>query len=849
MSELSANDKSHDWNRLQRALMVEADRGFNNLEGHQQRFSEFLQSQLSSPPAPLSKDKQGVWRSLATDYGRYGEMSFAARQYLVAETRKTIYDAQKTLERLNSYAAPVANGPAAAEKRERSRAKPAASGKVAKSAPAAATAKTAPLSSKTPPLEQPVTYLKGVGPKNAERLAKLGIFTALDLLHYYPRDHINYAQQVSIRELQPGETVTLVGTLTRSSCFSSPKNPNLTIQELVLKDGTGQIRITKFWPGKRFRSPAWQQGQKRRYPTGSVVAASGLVKKNKYGITLDNPDLEVLEGPDGDPASLTVGRIVPVYPLTEGVGAALVRRAVAAVIPAAIDLQDPVPAAVREQFGLVELPVAIAHIHFPKDEAVLQEARHRLVFDEFFYLQLGLLRRRQERRQQETSVILPPTGALIEQFYENLPFDFTSAQQRVVNEILADLQEPTPMNRLVQGDVGSGKTVVAVVAILAAIQAGYQAALMAPTEVLAEQHYRQLVSWFNALNLPVELLTGSTRTVKRRQLLGELVTGELPLLVGTHALIEDPVQFQRLGLVAIDEQHRFGVQQRARLQRKGDNPHVLTLTATPIPRTLALTLHGDLEVSQIDELPPGRKAIQTTLLRGRDRTHAYDLIRREIAQGRQIYIVLPLVEESEKLDLRSAIDEHQRLQEVIFPEFQVGLLHGRMTSAEKDAAIGEFREAQTQILVSTTVVEVGVDVPNATVMLIEHAERFGLSQLHQLRGRVGRGAAQSFCLLMSSTRNDIALQRLKVLEESQDGFFISEMDMRFRGPGEVLGNRQSGLPDFALASLVADQDALSIARQAAEALINEDSELAQFPLLQKELQRRYEKLMGGAILT
>ncbi|MEM6839352.1 MAG: DNA helicase RecG, partial [Cyanobacteria bacterium P01_C01_bin.120] len=275
MSELSANDKSHDWNRLQRALMVEADRGFNNLEGHQQRFSEFLQSQLSSPPAPLSKDKQGVWRSLATDYGRYGEMSFAARQYLVAETRKTIYDAQKTLERLNSYAAPVADGPAAAAKRERSKARSTASGKVAKSAPAAATAKTALLSSKTPPLEQPVTYLKGVGPKNAERLAKLGIFTALDLLHYYPRDHINYAQQVSIRELQPGETVTLVGTLTRSSCFSSPKNPNLTIQELVLKDGTGQIRITKFWPGKRFRSPAWQQGQKRRYPTGSVVAASG----------------------------------------------------------------------------------------------------------------------------------------------------------------------------------------------------------------------------------------------------------------------------------------------------------------------------------------------------------------------------------------------------------------------------------------------------------------------------------------------------------------------------------------------------------------------------------------------
>jgi len=825
--------------------MVEADRGFNDLEGHQQRFSEFLQGVLSSPPEPLPEDKQGVWRSLAADYGRYGEMSFAARQYLVAETRKTIYETQKTLESAQLAARKVAPAPAAAKS-------PTGNGRGAnpgQTSVAASGSSTATFQGKTPPLEQPVTYLKGVGPKNAERLAKLGIFTALDLLHYYPRDYINYAQQVAIRELQPGETVTLVGTVTRSTCFSSPKNPNLTIQELVLKDPTGQLRITKFWPGKRFRNVGWQQGQKRKYPSGAIVAASGLVKKNKYGITLDNPDLEVLDGPDGDPESLTVGRIVPVYPLTEGVGATLVRRAVASALPAALELVDPLPATMRQELGLVELPVAIAHIHFPKDDESLQEARHRLVFDEFFYLQLGLLQRRQERRQQATSVILPPTGALIDQFYENLPFAFTGAQQRVVNEILTDIQQPTPMNRLVQGDVGSGKTVVAVVAILAAIQAGYQAALMAPTEVLAEQHYRKLVGWFNALNLPVELLTGSTRTAKRRQIHGELATGELPLLVGTHALIEDPVQFQRLGLVAIDEQHRFGVHQRARLQRKGDNPHVLTLTATPIPRTLALTLHGDLEVSQIDELPPGRKAIQTTLLRGRDRNHAYDLIRREIAQGRQIYIVLPLVEESEKLDLRSAIDEHQRLQEVIFPEFKVGLLHGRMTSAEKDEAITQFRDGHTHILVSTTVVEVGVDVPNATVMLIEHAERFGLSQLHQLRGRVGRGAAQSFCLLMSSTRNDLALQRLKVLEDSQDGFFISEMDMRFRGPGQVLGTRQSGLPDFALASLVADQDALAIARQAAESLINEDAELTQHPTLRQELQRRYEKLMGGAILT
>lgn len=453
------------------------------------------------------------------------------------------------------------------------------------------------------------------------------------------------------------------------------------------------------------------------------------------------------------------------------------------------------------------------------------------------------------QRQEQTTAILAPTGKLIDNFYQVLPFTFTDAQQRVVNDILNDLQKPAPMNRLVQGDVGSGKTVVAVVAILAAIQSGFQAALMAPTEVLAEQHYRKLVSWFNLLHLPVELLTGSTRTAKRKQIHADLETGALPLLVGTHALIEDPVKFQRLGLVVIDEQHRFGVQQRARLQQKGDHPHVLTMTATPIPRTLALTMHGDLDVSQIDELPPGRKAIQTTVLGGGDRSHAYDLIRREIAQSRQVYIVLPLVEESEKLDLRSAIDEHQHLQEAIFPDFQVGLLHGRMTSAEKDEAINQFRENQSQILVSTTVVEVGVDVPNATVMLIEHAERFGLSQLHQLRGRVGRGAAQSFCLLMSSSKNETARQRLKVLEQSQDGFFISEMDMRFRGPGEVLGTRQSGLPDFALASLVEDQQVLELAREAAEKVIEKDPTLDRWSLMKAELTYRYRRLMGGAILT
>ncbi len=840
--------------RLKKALSYEADRDFNNSMGKEFRFDEFLHQSLQTPPSLLPHDEQRRWGDLAPQYTSYDVMSFAQRRHLVAETRRLLYDSQRCLESAahskaqaqSSSLKPSASGSKTASSVAESPSKP------QPSLPAPATPKTMPLDArlKAHPidLDKTITYLPGIGPKNAQRLEKLGLYTVRDVLFYYPRDHLDYARQVSICDLEPGETVTIVATVKRCSCFGSSRK-RLTIFELTLRDRTGQIKITRFDPRKQAQNRGWQEHWKRQYPTGAVVAASGLVKKSKYGLTLDDPQMEVIDHVGSSIDSMKVGRVVPVYPLTEGVAADLVRRAVVAALPAAVDLEDSVPEEIRQSFQLIGIHEAIAHIHFPPDSESLDASRRRLVFDEFFFLQMGLLRRRQQQQQQQTSIVLTPTGELVQTFHQNLPFDLTGAQQRVVNEILADLQTAIPMNRLVQGDVGSGKTVVAVIAILSAIQAGYQAAFMAPTEVLAEQHYRKLVEWFNQLHLTVELLTGSTRAAKRRQLLQELETGELPLLVGTHALIEDPVQFQQLGLVVIDEQHRFGVKQRARLQQKGDNPHVLTMTATPIPRTLALTLHGDLDVSQIDELPPGRKPIQTTVLAGRDRTHAYDLIRREIAQGRQVYVVLPLVEESEKLDLRSAIDEYHRLQETVFPEFQVGLLHGRMSSVDKDEAIERFRVNTTQILVSTTVVEVGVDVPNATVMLIEHADRFGLSQLHQLRGRVGRGGDQAFCLLMSSSKSETSRQRLHVLEQSQDGFFISEMDLRFRGPGEVLGRKQSGLPDFALARLVEDQDVLNLAREAAEQVFQKDPSLERWPQLKNELNYRYARLMGGAILT
>ncbi|MGG6267982.1 ATP-dependent DNA helicase RecG [Leptolyngbya sp. AN03gr2] len=822
--------------RLQKALSVEADRGFNDLEGNQFRFSEFLHLSLSDSSTELPKVEREKCQAIANQYSKYSELEFAQRQHLVAETRRFLYQVKKFEEK----AASVKEKPAEKSVKE----KPASTRKIA----------AAPAVPETPardiPLIQAITYLPGIGPKSAEKLAKLGLYYVRDMLYYYPRDYIDYARQVNIRDLKPGETVTIVATIKNCNCFTSPRNSKLTILELTIQDSSGQMKITRFYMGSRFASRGWQEQQKRLYPKGASIAASGLIKETKFGgVSLEDPDIEVLDQEGESLNSTNIGRIVPVYPLTEGVGADLVRRAVSASLPAIANLREPIPKGLLTEYKLVGIQEAIANIHFPTDSEALESARRRLVFDEFFYLQLGLLKRRYEQRQTQASAVLAPTGKLIDDFYKLLPFKLTNAQQRVTNDILNDLQRPIPMNRLIQGDVGSGKTVVAVLTILAAIQSGYQAAFMAPTEVLAEQHYRKLVEWFNQLHLPVELLTGSTKAAKRREIHNGLQTGELPLLVGTHALIQDTVSFDRLGLVVIDEQHRFGVEQRARLQQKGEHPHVLTMTATPIPRTLALTLHGDLDVSQIDELPPGRKPIQTTALTGRDRQQAYDLMKREIAQGRQIYIVLPLVEESEKLDLKSAIDEHQHLKEDVFPDFNVGLLHGRMTSAEKDEAITQFRDNKTQILVSTTVVEVGVDVPNATVMMIEHAERFGLSQLHQLRGRVGRGGSQSFCLLMSSSKSETSQQRLKVLEQSQDGFFISEMDMRFRGPGAVLGTRQSGLPDFALASLVEDQEVLEMARDAAERTIQKDPTIEKWNAMKAELEYRYQRLMGGAILT
>ena len=818
------------WARpLQQALELEADRGFGNLQGRRERFSSFLARQCGEPPAGLPLPDQGALGQLADDYRLYDSFSPARRQSLVRRSRQRLHDIQRALQPALPPAPPRLNRP-----------------------------QESPVPAPAPDLaglqpQTPLGQIRGIGPKAAEKLAALGLFVARDLIRYYPRDYLDYANLVRITSLEPGSTATIVATVRRSSSFTSPRNPNLSILELQLQDPTGRLRVSRFFAGKRFSSPGWLKSQERQFPAGCTVAVSGLVKETPYGPCFQDPLMEVLESPNAPLQSRQIGRLLPVYGLTEGLTADRVRQAVQSLLVAVQAWGDPLPGRLLQQQQLLDLPTALVQIHQPDDQERLAAARRRLVFDEFLMLQLGLL----QRRRQLTANPAPPlalaaprgpgaeTGeaeGLMQAFLKILPFPLTGAQRRVLAEIHADLARDQAMARLVQGDVGSGKTVVAIAALLTAIDAGCQGALMAPTEVLAAQHYHKLCEWLPQLHVTVSLLTGSTPAKRRRELLADLDNGTLKILVGTHALLEDPVRFARLGLVVVDEQHRFGVHQRHRLLNKGLQPHLLTMTATPIPRTLALSIHGDLDVSQIDELPPGRTPIRTQLIKGGERQQAYDLIRAEVEAGQRAYVVLPLVEDSEKLDLRSAVEVHRQLSEEVFPDLSVGLLHGRLASADKQAAIGAFARGETQVLVSTTVVEVGVDVPEASVMVIEHADRFGLSQLHQLRGRVGRGAAASHCLLINDSRNAQARQRLEVLVRSSDGFEIAEMDLRLRGPGQVLGTRQSGLPDLALASLSDDGAVLDQAREAAQALMASDPDLVAHPALAAALAEQRQRL-------
>ena len=820
---------------LQQALQLEAQQGFGDLMGRQQRFSAFMAASLAAPPQAVGAAERQRLEPIRAGFADYGALSAGRRQTLVRQCRERLHQLRQSVQ---PPPAPLA--PPRLRLVER-----------VDAASATAASDSVPKASGSLHPDTPLSEIRGVGPRTATRLAALGLLLVRDLVQYYPRDYLDYANLVRITGLEPGRTATIVATVRRTNAFVSPRNPNLAILELQLVDPTGRIRVSKFFAGKRFASPAWLKSQQRLFPLGASVAVSGLVKDSPYGPAFQDPLMEVLESPRAPVKSEAIGRLLPVYGLTEGLGADRLRQAVAAVLPVVAHWPEPLPASLRRELGLLERAEALRGIHNPQHQEHLQAARRRLVFDEFLLLQLGLLQRRHELTSRPAEPLRPAArgGALVQAFLKLLPFPLTGAQERVLAEIQADLAQPQPMARLVQGDVGSGKTVVAIASLLTAIDADCQGALMAPTEVLAEQHYNKLCEWLPQLHVSCALLTGSTPVRRRRALLADLANGQLQLLVGTHALLEHPVQFQRLGLVVVDEQHRFGVAQRNRLLAKGIQPHLLTMTATPIPRTLALSIHGDLEVSQIDELPPGRTPIRTAMLGSSDRHQAYELIRGQVALGQRAYVVLPLVEESEKSDLRSAVETHRLLSEEEFPELTVGLLHGRMVSAEKQAAIGAFARGESQVLVSTTVVEVGVDVPQASVMVIEHAERFGLAQLHQLRGRVGRGAAASYCLLINDSRNALARQRLDVLVRSTDGFEIAEMDLRLRGPGQVLGTRQSGLPDLALASLTDDGEVLELARDVAQRLTNADPDLSKHPQLARMLMEQRNRLTQGVALN
>jgi ATP-dependent DNA helicase RecG len=819
---------------LQKAAQLEADRGFADLQGRFDTFSGFVQRSLGDPPEGLAQEDWQQLQTLREEFGRYPELSLARRQQLVRQLRQGVHQLLCRTRPPLPVAAPrlrLLSADASADN--------------AASSPQARTSRK--LEPTTPLAEVP-----GVGPRLATRLASLGLFQVEDLLQHYPRDYLNYANLVRIADLVAGSTATVVATVRRCHTATSAKNPNLSFLELQLQDVTGRLKVSRFFAGRRFASPGWLKSQQRLYPPGCTVAVSGLVKESPWGMGFTDPLIEVMESPSSPVRSQQIGRLVPVYALTEGLTADALRQAIAQVLPLVRHWPDPLPRHLcQDTLRLPSRPEALEQIHRPSDSEALQQARRRLVFDEFLLLQLALGLRRQRLKGQAAPSLLPTSGAdsLMAQFLALLPFPLTAAQRRVLAQIRQDLAKPQPMARLLQGDVGSGKTVVALAALLTAIESGCQGALMAPTEVLAEQHHRKLAPWLAQLHVTSALLTGSTPARRRRELLQDLVNGQLQLLIGTHALLEDPVQFQRLGLVVVDEQHRFGVRQRNRLLAKGLQPHLLTMTATPIPRTLALSVHGDLDVSQIDELPPGRTPVQTRLLRSEQRDQAWELIREQVALGQRAYVVLPLVEESEKLDLRSAVDVHRHLAEEVFADLSVGLLHGRLASEEKQRALRAFATGACQVLVSTTVVEVGVDVAEASVMVIEHAERFGLAQLHQLRGRVGRGAAVSHCLLINDSQNPMARQRLEVLVCSTDGFEIAEMDLRLRGPGQVLGTRQSGLPDLALASLSEDGEVLEDARRVAQELFANDPQLAGVPLLRQALDHQRQRLLEAAQLN
>lgn len=760
--------------QIKQAIEVEVKHCYINIQGKTQSFSKFIYSKMKEE---YKNSKNPKWQILMEYFDHYSTESLVARKRAISRLVRVIKDELKPKKEVS----------------------------VEKDIP-------------KDPVVTDICDIRGIGSKTAYQLNKLGIFTANDLMYYFPRKHIDYSNIDKISNLKAGMTTTIFGYIKSTQAFTSKSG--LGICKVQIKDETGSITLN-FFMAKAGRYLL--ERVKSQFPKNSAIMVSGIVKVNSYDgkLTIDKPTYNLIETIDGEHSSLNAGRIVPIYAVSENFSIKTMRKAIHTCLEMFKDtITTVLPDYLIEKHKLLSKKDAICEIHFPSSMEMLERARFTLVFEELFIIQIKMLEHREQVKKELATVPLKiKDDGLVMNFIKNLPFELTSAQKNAVNEILNDLTKEEPMQRLLQGDVGSGKTVVATIFLLAAVESGYQGAIMAPTEILAKQHYNNLVEWLTPMNLKIGLFLGSSKKKMRTKMEQDLINGQIDIAVGTHALIQDNVEFNNLGAIVIDEQHRFGVKQRSKLTKKSLAPQTLTMTATPIPRTLAFTLHGDLDLTIIDEMPMGRKAVKTYVMT--NHREIYKLIRSEVEAGHQAYIVYPLIDESETLSAKAATKEAERLQETVFSDLKIGLLHGKLKNEEKEEVMQKFKNKEYEILVSTTVVEVGVDVKNATVMVIENAERFGLSQLHQLRGRVGRSDLQSYCILSSASKQPETLERLHVMEETNNGFVISEKDLELRGPGDFLGVRQSGLPEFLIADIIKDTKTLELARYEAQQFMAE----------------------------